>query len=82
MRSQLLARVSGPGWCSPASGRICTRPGVRGGVVFFPHESALEVNGLSAEPLPTATLRAAARVLDLLAHAELGTRANLDGDLP
>lgn len=53
-----------------------------GGVVFFPHESALEVNGLSAEPLPTTTLRAAARVLDSLAHAELGSRANLGGDLP
>ena len=53
-----------------------------GGVVFFPHESALEVNGLSAEPLPTTTLRAAARVLDLLAHAELGIQANLGGDLP
>ena len=41
-----------------------------GGVVFFPHESALEVNGLSAEPLPTTTLRAARRLLDFLEHRQ------------
>lgn len=34
-------------------------------VVFFPYESALAVNGLTAEPLPVSTLRAANRLLDL-----------------
>jgi len=41
-----------------------------GGAVFFPHESALEVNGLTAEPLPATTLRAARRLLDFLEHRQ------------
>ena len=41
-----------------------------GGTVFFPRELALEVNGLTAEPLPATTLRAAKRLLDLLEHRQ------------
>lgn len=36
------------------------------GVFFFPHESTLEINGLTAEPLPGSTIRAAGRLLQLV----------------
>jgi hypothetical protein len=36
------------------------------GVVFFPHEATLEINGLTAEPLPASTIRAAGRLLQLV----------------
>ena len=51
-----------------------------GGVIFFPHESALEVQGLTADPLPATTLRAAKRLLDFLEHRDPG--AGETGDLP
>lgn len=35
-------------------------------VVFFPRDEGLEVNGLSADPLPASTIRAARGLLDLL----------------
>jgi hypothetical protein len=84
-RARAVAVVGAGKWPRPVRSSLgphLRAAWVSGGVVFFPHDSALEVNGLSAEPLPTTTLRSAATVLGLLAHAELGAHAHRDGDLP
>ena len=44
-------------------------------IVFFPAESELEINGLSAEPFPASTARAARRLRDLLERDEIGASA-------
>lgn len=51
-----------------------------GMVVFFPRESELEINGLSAEPLPSSTIRAAHRLLDLLEQVQ--SEAGSNGERP
>ena len=72
-RARVIAVVGASKW--PPAVRSSLGPQLdaarsSGGVVFFPHEAALEVNGLSAEPLPTSTIRAAGRLLDLLGHGQ------------
>jgi hypothetical protein len=64
-----IAVVGASNW--PAAARACFGPrlkamDVQKRIVFFPSESELEINGLSAEPLPASTARAARRLLDLL----------------
>lgn len=54
-----------------------------GGVVFFPREASLEVNGLTADPLPATTLRAAGRLLDFLGRDRaIEAEADQNGGLP
>lgn len=65
----VVAVVAATRW--PSSVRACLGPRLKlidtdGRVVFFPSESQLAINGLSAEPLPTSTRRAANRLLDVL----------------
>ena len=67
--ARVVAVVAATKW--PPSVRACLGPRLRmidtdGRVVFFPSESQLAINGLSAEPLPTSTRRAASRLLDVL----------------
>jgi hypothetical protein len=64
-----IAVVGASKW--PAAARACFGPRLKGmdaqkRIVFFPSESELEINGLSAAPLPASTARAARRLLDLL----------------
>ena len=78
-----IAVVGASKW--PAAARACFGPQLKAldaqkRTVFFPSESELEINGLSAEPLPASTARAARRLLDLLeqdtvAHATNGGRS-------
>lgn len=65
-----VAVVGASKWPAPVRaglGPLLAAASSSGRTVFFPHERALEVNGLSAGPLPLSTLRAAGRLLDLLA---------------
>jgi hypothetical protein len=69
----VVAVVGASKWPAPVRtglGPLLAVASSSGRVVFFPRERALEVNGLSAEPLPQSTLRAAGRLLDLLAERE------------
>ena len=64
-----IAVVGAQKW--PPAARACFGPRLKAmdaqtRIVFFPSESALEINGLSAEPLPASTARAARRLLELL----------------
>lgn len=64
-----IAVVGASKW--PAAVRACFGPRLKAmdaqkRIVFFPAESELEINGLSAEPLPGSTARAARRLLDLV----------------
>ena len=64
-----IAVVGASKW--PAAARACFGPRLKAmdaqkRIVFFPAESELEINGLSAEPLPASTARAARRLLVLL----------------
>jgi hypothetical protein len=64
-----IAVVGASKW--PAAARACFGPrlkamDVQKRIVFFASESELEINGLSAEPLPASMARAARRLLDLL----------------
>lgn len=64
-----IAVVGASRW--PAAARACVGPRLKAmdaqkRVVFFPSESELEINGLSAEPLPPSTIRGAQRLLNLL----------------
>jgi hypothetical protein len=64
-----IAVVGASRW--PAAARACFGPRLKAmdaqkRIVFFPSESELEINGLSAEPLPASTARAARRLLELL----------------
>lgn len=67
--ARVVAVMAATKW--PSSVRACLGPRLKmidtdGRVVFFPSESQLAINGLSAEPLPTSTRRAASRLLDVL----------------
>jgi hypothetical protein len=67
--ARAIAAVAAAKW--PSAVRACLGPRLNvmdaeGRIVFFPNESGLSINGLSAEPLPTSTIRAAQRLLDLL----------------
>lgn len=68
-------------WKWPAAARACFGPRLKAmdaqkGVVFFPSEPALEINGLSAEPLPASTGRAARHILDLLERGAVAPGTN------
>ena len=74
--ARVVAVVAAPKW--PSSVRACLGPRLRmidtdGRVVFFPSESELAINGLSALPLPTSTRRAASRLLDVLEIGSAGS---------
>ena len=67
--ARVVAVVAATKW--PSSVRACLGPRLKmidanSRVVFFPSESQLAINGLSAEPLPASTRRAASRLLDVL----------------
>lgn len=67
--ARAVAAVAAAKW--PSAVRACLGPRLNamdaeGRIFFFPAESELAINGLSAEPLPTSTIRASQRLLDLL----------------
>lgn len=66
----VVAVVGASKWPSPVRNSLGPAMRAVGGVVFFPHESTLEVNGLTAERLPGTTLRAASRLLDFVEHPQ------------
>lgn len=74
-----IAVVGASKW--PAAARACFGPRLKAmdaqkRIVLFPAESELEINGLSAEPLPASTARAARRLLDLLERALAAPETN------
>lgn len=74
-----IAVVGASKW--PSAARACFGPQLKAmdgerRIVFFPAESDLEINGLSAEPLPASTARAARRLLDLLERDALALETN------
>lgn len=80
----VVAVVGASKWPSPV--RNSLGPAMRaawavGGVVFFPHESTLEVNGLTAERLPGTTLRAASRLLDFVEHPQASDNLDENGGI-
>jgi len=84
--ARVVAVVGASKWASPV--RTSLGPHLRdalsaGRVVFFPREASLEVNGLTAAPLPGTTLRAAGQLLDVLERAR-ATEHEVDqnGDIP
>lgn len=78
-----VAVAAGSKWPPPVRASLGPRlraMDAEGVVVFFPRESELEINGLSAEPLPASTIRAAHRLLDLLARVP--SKAGMNGERP
>ena len=72
---QAVAVLGASRW--PSAVRSCLGPALReawscGGVFFFPHERNLELNGLTAEPLPESTARAARRLVEFIEYWEPG----------
>jgi hypothetical protein len=84
--ARVVAVVGATKWPSPVRSSLGPHlhaASTAGGVVFFPREASLEVNGLTADPLPAITLRAAGRLLDFLGRdGAIEAEADQNGGLP
>ena len=72
-KQSFVAVVGASKWPSAVRSSLgpqLARATAAGRVVFFPRDAELEINGLSAHPLPTSTMRAAGRLVDLLREVQ------------